>query len=487
MIRHALDCGCRHSAFGKTAAAVALSLLLAGCTVYTEGESEYRRVNSAGVRDPKSDFISLDERYLLPGVDDPQAIDPETDGIHVNLRQVFIKEVTDWPSRGVTRLFNNTAEIAILANVYQGNDATKSLAFTRGEAQQGTLVFFSPDVAEGQFLNLSNVSLFGPQDYHGQGLVVQLFIMEMDFMSDGTKALMKTLAQAGIDYGAAAHPAAALAAPMLKELGSALINGNHDDVILTYSFVLSPLLSSGTSTVATAPLLEGEYVILRDDDRNGAIDPMICSEQALTTAVDNCLAYDRGKGRLVDVGTGAEYRGSTYMVVSVERTDRGRTELKKRAFSELLAALNDESLISTAAADRAVGNVRAALRLESYDKLTRTMAQSKNPDRRYAAAREYLNFLIKDSTEIVTAAEPNKPAAVLTADNIAELCFRLKKLIAEREVEATVDDIVFKGQVDTGVPALTTERQDQIAEYFRANRKQVAAEAAPAVEVEPGS
>jgi hypothetical protein len=145
--------------------------------------------------------------------------------------------------------------------VSTGSAATGSSASDYSSAR---VVYFSPDVLEGQSLNFSNIPITAPQKYHGRPIGVQIIVVELDRLSDSTKSLMKGLADLGrTTLGASG------ATDTLLALGKSLLDGANDDVIFEYRFVMDNGANLNGQTVS--PFTAGRYVFRRAENRNTSL------------------------------------------------------------------------------------------------------------------------------------------------------------------------------------------------------------------------
>lgn len=166
--------------------------------------------------------------------------------------------------------FRRVGEVAILAHTFEfsatapaeGAD-TSSTRFQNLSALDGVkVVYFNPDVEEGQALNFSNIPLREASKYEGRPVGIQIIVIELDRMSAPMRSLMRTLATLGQE--SAAVPSGPAAAALL-ELGSSLISQNNDDVMFEYRFVLDPFQPS--APLQTSPFEAGRYVLRRINER----------------------------------------------------------------------------------------------------------------------------------------------------------------------------------------------------------------------------
>ena len=217
---------------------IALSAIsiLTGCASVDEGAFDYKLEHRAG---HSAAPLVLKTKYSE--IEDPRAIIEKGDTITIDLKQVFVKHFTE--RFAFTDFGETQGEIAVVANVYEmsNEDGRNRIDFGPESVSAGRVIFYSPDVREGQFLNFSQMPMFGPFEYQGNRLVIQIFLVEIDANSDQVAKLLGTLAK----IGGAAYPPASPVLEVLQSLGSTLIKGNQNDIDFAYSMTLLPDLGSG--------------------------------------------------------------------------------------------------------------------------------------------------------------------------------------------------------------------------------------------------
>lgn len=159
-------------------------------------------------------------------------------------------------------------EIAILANTFEYSSADVAAGaptndfFNLSNLSGVKVVYYNPDVEQGQALNLSNIPLTEGRRYSGRPVGIQIVVLELDRMSGPMQNLMRTLAALGQQSSALPGGPAAQA---LLDLGTSLISQENDDVMFEYRFVLDR--SDSTDHVSSAPFEAGRYVVRRTHER----------------------------------------------------------------------------------------------------------------------------------------------------------------------------------------------------------------------------
>ena len=200
-------------------------------------------------------------------------------------------------------LVDPKGEILIIARIIERNNSGTTYNYADIK-DKGRVVFYSDDVkGRGQYLNFSNLPIYGPITYNGKPLYLEFNILELDNAeNEKTKALLNTLAE----LGSSAYPPAAPILGVLNSLGASLLSGDQDDLEFRYHMELVPATKKQSNLLSRPFIKEGVYVFLRNEDR----------------VRDNewdGLTFDAGNGRLMNGGE--SYRGSTYLVVQIAKGD----------------------------------------------------------------------------------------------------------------------------------------------------------------------
>lgn len=154
-------------------------------------------------------------------------------------------------------------EIVILATAFELGSGQK-IEFYK-EASQNTsarIVYFDDDVREvGQFLNQSNLPIYGPITYEGNPIFLRFIVMELD--SDENKAYSQTLSELA-SLGGKAYPPASPVLKVLDGLGKVFFTENSDDIEFRFDMAFD---GENTVTHSHAPLAYGNYLFIRNWDR----------------------------------------------------------------------------------------------------------------------------------------------------------------------------------------------------------------------------
>lgn len=223
-----------------------------------EADHKFTKVNACIKLDPAS-------KYSLPEAARASAVRPG-DIYEVNLFPVKMESFkADFAS--------DKGQFAIVARAYESSGSPESapagLDFRPDAVAGGRVIYYSDDVRQKQTLNFGMVPMFGPVEHSGNPVGVSLFLVEVDSAKDNAKmsALLSTLAGIGRSISVPASPAF----NVLESLGTALLNGNRDDLLMRYDTTLRPV-QSARKDLRTAFVRYGDYVLIRSDKRDVPID-----------------------------------------------------------------------------------------------------------------------------------------------------------------------------------------------------------------------
>ncbi|WP_148276593.1 hypothetical protein [Sphingobium sp. SYK-6] len=222
------------------------------------------------------------------------------------------------------REFGKTAEIAILANVFefagQSGDAATRRFLEAGEYPGKSddpsdvelkLVYFGEDIRRQQAFNFSNIPLRARTAYGGGSIGIQIVVMEVDAQAGPISSLLTTLAR----FGQQALPGPGEAKDILFDLGESLLAGSKDDKLFEYRFVLSSGVADTRAVQATfAP---GRYVLRRSQVRDMDMD------WANLRLDNNTSRLFQKKKDALDNDPYVEVRSDLYMVMNVRRYPAG--------------------------------------------------------------------------------------------------------------------------------------------------------------------
>jgi hypothetical protein len=214
------------------------------------------------------------------------------DYIHLSLKTGTI----GWFSEGLGQRFLNRlagafgesplkGEIALIANVTEGKRAPGSRA--ADGTLEGRVVFYSDDIYPQQRLNEFNVPIFGPKEYQGGPLTIDLWLMELDRAeSDQMGAVLQTLSELSRSVPSLALPGV----DILSQIGTSFLKSNRDDIIGHFTVTLVP---PTTGLNATDPILSvSDVIVKRSDLRRTNLSFDGCTYQPRSGEVKGCLRTD---------------------------------------------------------------------------------------------------------------------------------------------------------------------------------------------------
>ena len=151
--------------------------------------------------------------------------------VSVYLNQAYINNFTE---RWEGFLGKKRGEIAVVARVAELDEGS-DFDFSTSGRDRGRLVYYSEGVQPGQFLNFSQLPIYGPIEYKGKPLVMEFYIMELD-VNENTEVSGLLSAAAGL--GAIAYPPASPILKVLDTIGGGLLKSNKSDLEFKYHAAL---------------------------------------------------------------------------------------------------------------------------------------------------------------------------------------------------------------------------------------------------------
>jgi hypothetical protein len=316
----------------KRLSAALLVLGCTGCVTHVEhGQVDYRVADPATTTSAcpagKCAFGTLERRYLPSQLDETPFV--PTDVFSLELEQgvigVDILEGRVFGEEFGNRLFGDTAEVAVLANVFEfsSENSNKPAGFSyarpagvaRVPAEDGEsapptdeslrLIYYSEDVHPSQPFNFSNIPLLSREAYGGGSIGIHLVVMEIDTGKGPVTALLKELAKKGQTL---ANAYTSGASDILFSLGESLFaGGQHDDILMDYKMVLSFAEDASATEAQFSP---GRYVIYRQQDRGL---PIKWSD----------LEIDHNTGRVYKKGDNlADLRDEMYFTIKINKYNK---------------------------------------------------------------------------------------------------------------------------------------------------------------------
>ena len=276
---------------------LALLVALAGCSSakLDTGQVDYRPFVTEDGKDAKS----VDFRYYLESskttLEETNRIIRTGDSVGIKILQGFICDFTElsifkiraqeewiellknyfkiaknrrcnYAKNGRT-VSRTRGEIAVLASAFELGKG-KKIEFYKSVAgnEAARVVYFDADVRQtGQFLNMSNLPLYGPITYNGGPLFFRIFVLEIDAdENDVSSSLLSELAR----LGRVAYPPASPVLSVLQSMGQVFSDRSSDDLEFKYDMSFD---GEDALTTSNAHLLHGNYVFIRNDDRFGEI------------------------------------------------------------------------------------------------------------------------------------------------------------------------------------------------------------------------
>lgn len=384
-------------------AIVAPAALLGGCAAMETGYIDYRRAAPiADIGTSISDYTSSASACAPKTKGKPEACPPllgarlyrknlsyktgiQPDSVYsIRLDYGFFDYVSD-PPITLSRIgsgrspFVSQAEIVVLARAFEFAaidnkaidpadpaaqvDPNSFADLTVESLNQAKVIYYSPDVESGQGLNLSNLPILGPVKYGGRPIGIQIIVLELDRVSEEMRGLLSGLASLGQSSGVLPGGAST---KILTDLGKSLLEGNQDDVIFEYRFVLDR--TNAANSIASAPFEAGRYVLRRMHHRQHEFVWRNLELDHNTGALFRRLTRTDKNGTEVEGYT--PYRGETYFTLNI--IDHGPTAAEASYTSQTLASLRQAIETQAASRDQTLTEVTSSIRqlTEQYQAAT---------------------------------------------------------------------------------------------------------------------
>lgn len=337
---------------------------LSGCAISNEGATDYRFYRG-----------DVSRKYIKPK-DSKSPIDIGQPLV-VTIKQAYINDFSEFRSPlRVARFEPPNGEIAIVVNAFE--KGKNNLNFGKSGYENARVVFFSDDVWEGQFLNLSNIStVYGPLKYEGNPFILDLYVIEFDMPGEQLKQIISNVVKMGSTF----YPPAAPIAGALGQIASSFITDEQDDRAYHHTMELRPL--GGDMDLESGLLQTGHYAFIRESDRYGttpwselSIDGNTgriiyknLEEQQGEAVVKICQADDEN----VELPEQCFYKENTYIVLEFNTAASSlANDMQQMLYKDLVADISAKAapIATTATAEDALDQLSKGLsNLRSFDAL----------------------------------------------------------------------------------------------------------------------
>ncbi len=312
--------------------------LINACAYRDEGEIDYRKASFSNAKKDKND---QNERIELAKLEHKNrslggtASISQDDYITIRLMTAFIKNYTEGPWSILNdALFEgqlrSRGEIAILAKVTPLEELKTN--FREDAHDEAHVIFYSNDVVAGQFLNFNNMPIYGPTKKGiRNGLVIELWIMELDISTPIVGALLKKMATSF-------DPTGGIGNQVLGGLGESLLSSaGANDVNFLYRALFVPREIKNRES-PQAFLEEGPHVFIRSEKR---VRPQDINWSELSLDVNSGRLYKcldntqntRDTDKCVNI---KEYRDNNYLVLNVIKSDHQEGQFNRETYGQLL-------------------------------------------------------------------------------------------------------------------------------------------------------
>lgn len=316
------------------------------------------------------------------------------DIISVYLTQAHISDFTE---RWGALFGSKRGEIAIVARAAE-LDAGSDFDFASTGKDRGRLVYYSEGVQPRQFLNFSQIPIYGPVEYTGKPLVLELYLLELD-VTENTEVSGMLSAAAGL--GATAYPPASPVLRVLDTIGGGLLRGNSSDLEFKYHAAL--LASERQMLSLKAGTLEyGNYVFVRMPYTNPD------AREASNSHRWNSWYFNQKTGRLYDRRSDCSepLLSQTYVSLQINRAKEATTLDLSNTLAAFTARLTTQAKASSLESIKVIDALKQSVTSEKKYKDAKDLIDHANrirwatpergPDRLDAATKSALTQLVKD-------------------------------------------------------------------------------------------
>lgn len=332
----------------KLTAALALAGL-AACAVSDEGATDFRLARGDGTERTWVKLQPADAAGL-----------PIEKGeiVQIVLETAFVADF--WSIFGHPAVSGGrpNGEIAIVVSAFEDDGRTPD-RFGADALANARVVYYNEDVVEGQFLNVGpGLPIWGPIEYRGYPLRIDLWIVELDQPGDQARRLLSVLAALG---ATAYSPAAPIAEPLARLAGT-LVTDRQDDPAFHYTLTLGAV---GTDGLFGVPLVPGDIVLVRQKQRDRDTDWNALRFHPQSGR----LAYNRPGCEKAELPPDCTWREQTYLVLQVSRARQPLEaprvevtlkELRERFATESPPIVTEAGLADARAAFAELGTFLAA-------------------------------------------------------------------------------------------------------------------------------
>lgn len=253
------------------------------------------------------------------------------DTIALYLQQAYISEFTE-RFESFFRGKDTKGEIAIVARIAE-LDASNDFDFSDKGVDRGRLIYYSEGVHAKQFLNFSQLPIYGPIEYAGKPLAITFHIIELDVKENSE---ISGLLSAVAGLGATVYPPASPILKVLDKIGGGLLKANKNDTEFRYHATLLPDAGQVRS-IKDGVLEYGNYAFVRMPFETNSEHPW------------RGLWFNQKTGRIYSEGTcNIPTLNLTYFTVQINRAEIATTLDASNTFAAFVTKLDAEATASLA-------------------------------------------------------------------------------------------------------------------------------------------
>lgn len=304
-------------------------MALSACATTDEGASNYSKSNLTNRTSMK--------KYVNRPPDSTRI--RKLDTISVTLQQAFIADlgnsIIEWGGNSV----------AVIVKCHELNDKNQ-LSFSSGVPGDGRVVFYSPDVEAPQFLNFSQMPIYGPITYNGGPLLFDIYVVRLkNNNGEISKGLMSVIA----NWGKMAYPEASPLLGQLNQIGTSILNSPDNNVFFHYTMTLYP--DDGYRDITNGIVEVGDYFFIREKNREKKSDwDSLCLDEKSgrlytgTGTGDNTCMEEKEKRKKETFTEKHLFIDSTYLSIQINKGyDSIALDLAQDTYTKFLNRLDDQA------------------------------------------------------------------------------------------------------------------------------------------------
>lgn len=331
----------------------------------------------------KQDDRSSIKKYVPRAEADKDSKIGREETISVTLQQAFIADLGSGSDNSVV----------VIVKCLELNGGNR-ISFSKGVPGDGRVVFFSPDVRVKQFLNFSQMPIYGPITYKGSPLLFEIYIVRLkDDNREAGRGMLNVIA----NLGKVVYPPASPFLDYLNQIGTSILNSPNNDIVFHYTMTLYP--DDGYKKLKNGVVEAGDYFFIREKKRENK-----------TPWNDLCL--DEESGRLYKKNKGQPdckqamhdetnlYDDNTYLSIQINKGYNSIGLDVQETYTQFQNRLDDQKGAQTGNQNTlAVDFVNSLMRTEQFAEAKSIISERKRTSNGNMTKLALIMEKLKDSVE----------------------------------------------------------------------------------------